>query len=189
MVFKDLAKMFQRQGASLEPPEDSQFKHKPVSPAKAHSNIAELSRAHRFERVQQGLQQETQKLREAEAQKIETAHKLEALKQAALEVTATGQILPQEAGKTPSGWKLQTPRKLGRPPNKSPEKLSIQKSNRRLPGAPILRRDPTAAQKVFMATPIDKELKMAGHETPKDLSSSFKQKWEVSQGLPIVLTG
>ena len=79
-MFHDIAKMFFRLGARLEPPEDSHFRHKPITPAKELSKHVEFYRASRFELVQKGLEQETQKLREAEAKKIETAHKLEASK-------------------------------------------------------------------------------------------------------------
>ena len=184
MPYHDLFKLFSKhlsgQEVPVHVPPISPFKHKPVSPAKASLDCRLRNETPR-KRVQEALELETKERREEEVKASEWKAIKHQLQVEAQEAGASGAVLQlhSELKHSKSSLAQKCIRPLGRP-KKTIEKIKLCKSNRRMPGAPVLRRDPTAAQKLYMLRPIQAELKQAGHKQPKLLSSSFKQKWEAT---------
>ena len=176
-----LLKMFKDQGATTELQETT-FKHKPVSPEPL-IHLSEFKPA--WKQVPRDAVERS--FREAELKRKAKGEDKEARKKAALAI--------QEASKSglavdPSLDAKWQATRIGRPETekgqteyekrqKAREQQGLTKkgANSRMLGAPVLRRDPSAAEKIAMVNHVERACKKDGC-TIKELPSTFKRSIE-----------
>lgn len=172
-----LVGMFKLLGATFSP--ESGFNHKP--PAEAIDlRGASTSRTMNREAVKRSYAAQEHKL--SEQLKAKAARLLAKADQE--DVKSSGQMkdLTKDTRWSSHGGR----------PKVDPEQTEIAKrlkaraaaglekpgSNRRMVGAPVLRRDPQAFEKLFMLSLITKKLKEEKLDDPKKLSTQFAQGWQ-----------
>ena len=162
----DLAKFFKKQKDELGEPlfVPSPFKHRPVGVSDFSPSNSRQPPGFR-EHCEQIQKERDQELAELEQRRKEAR---EAKAQA-----AQGKLL------CPGVKKLILKRKGGRPPTgKKTGKAIGLKSNRRELGAPVLRRDPRAQDKVYMVKLIEIAMKTEGVQHINDISTKARRDWQ-----------
>ena len=171
------------QGASLSPKPDDEFRHKAVSAIALHQS----TKAQRFS-VQESFRDFEQKRQEALElrQADEARRKKEAAEKQVEEAKKAGSAVDPGCSEAVK----QTRVTAGRPPKEKgtteyerrqqARKDTGQKnrgSNDRLAGAPILRRDPCAWDKVHIAMHLEKKARKA-EVKPEDISNASRKFFE-----------
>jgi hypothetical protein len=170
-----LVGLFEKQGASLQVPETSPFKHK--SPDKtAASDMDTLTRWGQFKsRSREALDKDKEEIQAREAaEKVAVLEKRQGIKRHLDEAFGKGAMLgpdlKKQANYRNAGRKSQVGRKTG--------KAAGLKSNKRELGGPVLRRDPTASAKMNMVMDLIANCKVHGVQDPRELPSFVKRAWE-----------
>ena len=176
---QNLVSLFKQQGASLELDPDSGFNRKPAKeePEAAprgpqHGGVAPALRASLAKAAQ-----DRRSADEAAALRRETRQRLEAKADEQDRLVAEGGVVALED--QVHGWRGRKGTG-GRPPNEEPRTGTAAglSSNRRALGAPVLRRDPKAYEKLHILGYVERAMESNGVKDPREIPGETKRRLE-----------
>ena len=162
----NLVELFQKQGAQIDVTPDPKFRHRsPGSPAKESPLSWTCKRTGSREAIDKVERQQAEEQRLALQEKQDLKRKLDSESAGIIDPALMPKVKQgRGGGRTRTGVKTGIAAGL--------------KSNRRELGAPVLRRDPSAAAKLHMVMFIQKLMQEAKVKTINEVPSRLRKVWE-----------